>query len=108
MKSFKLDSDNNMIVGADLFLIDDIDALVQDTKNRLAMIGGEYPFNINEGIDYITYMQNNDNNGLLNKIQERILEDNRINNVTFDINKTNNNLIIKIVSKNMQEGKIEL
>lgn len=92
--SFKLDSNNNIINNSNIILISDKAALVQDIKTRLYMYKGEYPYNINKGIDYIKYMKNNDEQGLLAAIQSRILEDSRVSNVTFESAKENNNLKI--------------
>ncbi len=56
--------------------------------------------NINQGIDYINFMRNNDEVGLLSAIQSRILEDERVTNVTFESSKENGKLkiILKITS----------
>lgn len=92
--SFKLDSNNNIINNSNIILISDKAALVQDIKTLLYMYKGEYPYNINKGIDYINYIRNNDETGLLAAIQSRILEDSRVSNVTFESAKENNNLKI--------------
>ena len=92
--SFKLDSNNNIINTSNIILISDKAALVQDIKTLLYMYKGEYPYNINKGIDYINYIRNNDETGLLAAIQSRILEDSRVSNVTFESAKENNNLKI--------------
>lgn len=92
--SFKLDSNNNIINNSNIITVSDKDALVQDIKTLLYMYKGEYPYNTNKGIDYINYIRNNDETGLLVAIQSRILEDTRVTNVTFDISKESNNLKI--------------
>lgn len=92
--SFKLDSSNNIINNSNIITVSDKDALVQDIKKLLYMYKGEYPYNTNKGIDYINYIRNNDETGLLAAIQTRILEDTRVTNVTFDTAKESNNLKI--------------
>lgn len=92
--SFKLDSSNNIINNSNIITVSDKDALVQDIKTLLYMYKGEYPYNTNKGIDYINYIRNNDETGLLAAMQTRILEDTRVTNVTFDTEKESNNLKI--------------
>ncbi len=92
--SFKLDSNNNIINNSNIITVSDKDALVQDIKTLLYMYKGEYPYNTNKGIDYIAYLQNNDETGLLATMQQRILEDARVTNVTFETAKESNNLKI--------------
>lgn len=92
--SFKLDSNNNIINNSSFIMVSDKAALVQDIKTLLYMYKGEYPYNTSKGIDYIEYIRNNDETGLLVAIQSRILEDTRVTNVTFDISKESNNLKI--------------
>lgn len=92
--SFQLDSNNNIVHNSNFILVSDKAALVQDIKTRLYMYKGEYPYNTNKGIDYINYMRNNDEQGLLAAIQSRILEDLRVSNVTFESAKESNNLKI--------------
>ncbi len=92
--SFKLDSNNNIINNSNIITVSDKDALVQDIKTLLYMYKGEYPYNTNKGIDYIEYMRNNDETGLLAAMQQRILEDSRVTNVTFETDENNGNLKI--------------
>lgn len=92
--SFKLDSNNNIINNSSFIMVSGTPALVQDIKTLLYMYSGEYPYNTNKGIDYIEYMRNNDETGLLAAMQTRILEDSRVTNVTFDTAKESNNLKI--------------
>lgn len=106
--SFKLDSSNNIINNSNFILVSGIDALVQDIKTRLYMYKGEYPFNINQGIDYISYMRNDDETGLLAALQTRILEDERVSNVTFESAKESNNLKIVLKITNGEEVSFEL
>ena len=90
--SFKLDRNNNIINNSNFILVSDKAALIQDIKTRLYMYKGEYPYDKNKGIDYISYMRENNEQGLLAAIQSRILEDSRVSNVTFETAKESNNL----------------
>ena len=106
--SFKLDSNNNIINNSNIILISDKAALVQDIKTRLYMYKGEYPYNTSKGIDYIEYMRNNDETGLLAAMQQRILEDTRITNVTFETAKESNNLKIVLTITSGETVSIDL
>ena len=106
--SFKLDSNNNIINNSNIILISDKAALVQDIKTRLYMYKGEYPYNKNQGIDYIGYMRNNNEQGLLAAIQARILEDTRVTNVTFESAKESSNLKIVLTITGGEEVSFEL
>lgn len=106
--SFKLDSNNNIINNSNFIIISDTDALVQDIKTRLYMYKGEYPFNVKQGIDYIDYMRSGDEKGLLAALQTRILEDERVTNVTFETEKNNGNLKIVLKITNGEEVSFEL
>ena len=83
-------------------------ALVQDIKTLLYMYKGEYPYNTSKGIDYIEYMRNNDETGLLAAMQQRILEDTRVSNVTFESAKESNNLKIVLTITGGEEVSFEL
>lgn len=106
--SFKLDSNNNIINNSNFILIYNKDALVQDIKTRLYMYKGEYPFNTNQGIDYIDYMRSGDEKGLLADIQKRILEDDRIRNVSFDVSQDSDVLKIILTLMTGEEVSFEL
>lgn len=106
--SFKLDSNNNIINNSNIILISDKAALVQDIKTRLYMYKGEYPYNTSKGIDYIEYMRNNNEQGLLAAIQARILEDSRVSNVTFETSKESNNLKIVLTITSGETVSIDL
>lgn len=106
--SFKLDSNNNIINNSNIITVSDRDALVQDIKALLYMYKGEYPYNTNKGIDYIAYLQNDDETGLLAAMQTRILEDVRVTNVTFETAKESNNLKIVLTITGGKEVSFEL
>lgn len=106
--SFQLDSKNNIVHNSNFILVSDKAALVQDIKTKLNMYKGEYPYNKNLGIDYISYMRNNDEQGLLAAIQSRILEDSRVSNVTFESVKESGNLKIVLTITGGEEVSFEL
>lgn len=106
--SFKLDRNNNIINNSNFILVSEKAALVQDIKTLLYMYKGEYPYNINKGIDYIAYLQNDDETGLLAAMQTRILEDSRVSNVTFESAKESNNLKIVLTITGGEEVSFEL
>ncbi len=106
--SFQLDSKNNIVHNSNFIFISDKAALVQDIKTRLYMYKGEYPYNKNQGIDYIGYMRDNNEQGLLAAIQSRILEDSRVSNVTFETSKESNNLKIVLTITGGEEVSFEL
>lgn len=106
--SFKLDSNNNIINNSNIITVSDKDALVQDIKTLLYMYKGEYPYNKNQGIDYIGYMRDNNEQGLLAAIQARILEDSRVSNVTFETAKESSNLKIVLTITSGETVSIDL
>lgn len=106
--SFKLDSNNNIINNSSFIMVSDKAALVQDIKTLLYMYKGEYPYNTSKGIDYIEYMRNNDETGLLAAMQQRILEDTRVTNVTFETAKESNNLKIVLTITSGETVSIDL
>lgn len=78
MVSLKLDSKNNLEFGDNLFIVDGIDAIRQDVKNRCLFWRGENPFNTKEGIDYLKILQASNKGLLIASIREEILKDDRI------------------------------
>lgn len=78
MKSFKLDENNNIIFKNDFMLVDDESSIKQDVKNRLLMWKTEYPFNINEGINWYNLAMRNNVNEVKSEVKKRILQDKRI------------------------------
>lgn len=106
--SFKLDSNNNIINNSSFIMVSGTPALVQDIKTLLYMYKGEYPYNTNKGIDYIAYLQNNDETGLLAAMQQRILEDTRVTNVTFETSKESNNLKIVLTITSGETVSVDL
>lgn len=84
MITLALDDKNNLTWGFDLATSGGLDAIVQDTRTRLSMLSGEYPYNIDEGVDYYGLLSQNNRNALLRVIKDEILKDNRIHNVEIE------------------------
>lgn len=94
MQTFKLDNKNNLIVNSNIVLINDNEALLQDINTKLRLIKGEYPFNINDGIDYFNLIQNNNRANIKETIIKELLKDSRISQVIIDKLETNGNTLI--------------
>jgi hypothetical protein len=100
MKTLKLDKNNNLIISQkNINVIDGIDACSQDCINRLGLIQGENPYNIDEGIDYfgeiLGIIGNNEyyKDVFTNRIKENE-EITEVNNI--EISKDNNELKVEI------------
>ena len=96
MKSIMLDEKNNIKIYGNIETVNGINSVIQDCKTRLSMTNLENPFNLEEGIDYLDYLQRQDTNGMLIQIMKRIREDKRITNLNIDMNKENGKLKINI------------
>lgn len=78
MVSLKLDSNNNLLYKNNFLTIDNQDAIIQDIKTLLLMFKSEYPFNLDEGLDWYNLASYNNVNAIKTAIKERILSDSRI------------------------------
>lgn len=106
--SFRYDYNTNGLVVSDAFqTVSDTNSLIQDVKSMLQMWKGEYPFNINEGIDYVEFFQNQDKVMLLAEIRNRIRTDSRVRMVDLSVN-GDKKLVINITTTENKEIKIEL
>lgn len=83
MISFKLDSNNNLIVGTQIVTISGVESVVQDCRTRLNMLLGEYPFDTTQGMDYAGVLNGNNRNALKNAIIAELKKDTRIEYVTI-------------------------
>lgn len=90
--SFKLDDKNNIISSDRIITAEGTDALIQDVGTLLSLTKGEYPYNINMGIDYLGYLQQMDSKALFSDITSRILSDNRVRSVGLAQNQTRGTL----------------
>lgn len=93
MKSFKLDKDNNIITSGGFAIEED---LLQDINTSLGLLKGEYPFNSDEGIDYLGEMQNMETLGLINEVIARVLEDDRVLEVKDEIIQDYDKIVLRL------------
>ena len=96
MRTLKLDKNNNLTFSNDFQTIDSKEAIKQDIKTLLLMWVTEYPFNINEGLNWYQLSQYNNKNDIIIAVKDRILQDKRILNVnSIDVSFNNNLLSIE-------------
>ena len=96
MRTLKLDKNNNLTFSNDFLTIDSKEAIKQDIKTLLLMWVTEYPFNINQGLNWYQLSQYNNKNDIIIAVKERILQDKRILNVnSIDVSFNNNLLSIE-------------
>ena len=96
MRTLKLDKNNNLTFSNDLQTIDSTEAIKQDIKTLLLMWLTEYPFNINEGLNWYQLSTYNNKNDIIIAVKDRILQDKRILNVnSIDVSFNNNLLSIE-------------
>lgn len=94
MSSLRLDSNNNLVVGSILLTVEGNEALSQDIRNKLDLWRGEYPFDLNVGIDYPSLLQQGDKKAIEAAIRNIILEDERVNNVEIEVTQEGGKLIL--------------
>ena len=96
MTTLKIDKNNNLEFSNDFQTIDSTEAIKQDIKTLLLMWLTEYPFNINEGLNWYQLSTYNNKNDIIIAVKERILQDKRILNVnSIDVSFNNNLLSIE-------------
>lgn len=78
MTTLQLDNNNNLIFQSNFLTLSGKEAIRQDIKNLLLMFKGEYPFNIEMGINYYDLLTWNNKDYIKNQIKERVLTDKRI------------------------------
>lgn len=106
--SFRYDYSNNGLVVTDTIqTLSETKSLIQDVKSMLQMWKREYPFNVNEGIDYIEFFQSQDKLQLLAEIRTRIQKDPRVQTVELSVN-GNKRLVLNIKTTENKEVKVEL
>ena len=93
MKTLKLDKNNNLTFSNDFLTIDSKEAIKQDIKTLLLMWVTEYPFNINQGLNWYQLSQYNNKNDIIIAVKERNLQDKRVLNVNSIEVYFNNNLL---------------
>lgn len=89
MQTFLLDKNNNLVVSGNILLANGNQAILQDVNTKLRLIKGEYPFNIEEGLNYFNLIQSNNRDNIKNTIVNTIQNDSRISQTIVE------NIIIK-------------
>lgn len=98
MKSFALDSNNNLIISDRITTKSGVNAIKQDIKTLLLMFFNEYPFDRRKGIDWIDLTLRNNRVALKEAIIKRLLQDARIKNIK-NLNLQNENGKISITAE---------
>lgn len=98
MKSFALDSKNNLIISDRITTKSGVNAIKQDIKTLLLMFFNEYPFDRRKGIDWIDVTLRNNRVALKEAIIKRLLQDARIKNIK-NLNLQNENGKISITAE---------
>lgn len=93
MTTLKIDKNNNLEFSNDFQTIDSKEAIKQDIKTLLLMWLTEYPFNINEGLNWYQLSTYNNKNDIIIAVKDRILQDKRILNVNSIEVYFNNNIL---------------
>lgn len=78
MTTLQLDNNNNLVFQSNFLTLSGKEAIRQDIKNLLLMFKGEYPFNVEVGINYYDLLTWNNKDYIKNQIKERVLTDKRI------------------------------
>lgn len=101
MSSLMLDSNNNLVTNNSFLEVSGDTQLLQDCKNLISLWLKENPFNINEGIDYLGFLQDNNLKAIVDKIATLINSDDRVNNCLIELvrDDVNVKLNVNIVSK---------
>lgn len=95
MKSFALDSNNNLIISNRITTKSGVNAIKQDIKTLLLMFFNEYPFDRRKGIDWIDLTLRNNRVALKEAIIKRLLQDARIKNIkNLDLQNENGKISI--------------
>lgn len=95
MKSFALDSNNNLIISDRITTKSGVNAIKQDIKTLLLMFFNEYPFDRRKGIDWIDLTLRNNRVALKEAIIKRLLQDARIKNIkNLDLQNENGKISI--------------
>ncbi|MDD5786037.1 hypothetical protein [Campylobacter lanienae] len=93
MTTLKIDKNNNLEFSNDFQTIDSKEAIKQDIKTLLLMWLTEYPFNINQGLNWYQLSTYNNKNDIIIAVKDRILQDKRILNVNSIEVYFNNNIL---------------
>lgn len=93
MQTLRLDKNNNLMFGNSFDTLSGAEAIKQDIKTLLLMWLTEYPFNINEGLNWYQLSTYNNKNDIIIAVKDRILQDKRVLNVNSIEVYFNNNIL---------------
>lgn len=106
-KSLKLDEKNNMIFAENFILVDGINSLAQDVKNKLDLWRGEFIYNVEIGLDYLEMLRYNNLDLLKSEIEDYISQDERVESVIIQEFRENEDGNIKFLIKiTTKEGEV--
>lgn len=106
MVSLKIDENNNLEFADNLILTSGIEALKQDARNKISMWRGEYPYNINEGIDYLEILKTGNKNLFIAELRQALLSDDRILNVDITVGKVRNGKVTIELAITTKQGEL--
>lgn len=106
MISLKIDENNNLQFADNFILAEGIEALKQDARNKISMWKGEYPYNINEGIDYLEILKTGNKNLFIAELRQALLSDDRILNVDITIGKVHHGKVTIELAITTQKGEM--
>lgn len=106
MVSLRVDENNNLLFADNLFIAEGVEALRQDARNKISMWRGEYPYNINEGIDYLEILKTANKNLFIAELKQALLADDRILNVEIKLDKVIEGKVTIDLSITTQKGEL--
>lgn len=106
MTTLAIDSNNNLLSGAELITHADTKALTQDIRTRLQLFAKEYPFNIEQGLDYIALFSGNNRDELKNAIIAEIKKDSRVDSAIVENLAFVGGVLTLSIQITTQEGEI--
>lgn len=106
MVSLKVDQNNNLEFADNFILASGVEALKQDARNKISMWKGEYPYNINTGIDYLEILKTANKNLFIAELRQALLSDDRILNVDVKIGKVHHGKVSIELAITTQKGEM--
>lgn len=106
MTTLAIDSSNNLLVGNELVTRIDKNALIQDIRTRLGMFRKEYPFDTEQGVDYIGLFSLNDRAELKNAIIAEIKKDERVDSAVINDLKFISGVLTMSIQITTREGEL--
>lgn len=102
--SLRIDENNNLLFGDNLFTIDDLESVVQDIRTRLSMWEGEYPYNTSEGVPYLDILRSANKNLFDATLRQEVLKDDRIQNAEVSVSRVKSGVATIEVRGTTKEG----